>query len=138
MSILDRKFLLDLYVKPPKLSNYNDFISYLKQNSNIILLDAKHLFSHFEGEGSDREFMGLYEHNSRYIIIQIYCGTCSGCVNKNNSNESFYNELIDVNISRAYVTTNLDEALTYYKQKSIAIQTDTDFYYTEPLFEHIN
>jgi hypothetical protein len=98
MSILDRQFLTDIYVKPPTLLTHKMFINYLRQNSQNILLDTKRLFSHIEGSGSDKTFMGLYEHRDKYIIIEIRCGTCSGCLNKPNTDETFFTPF---NISNA-------------------------------------
>ncbi len=140
MSILDRKFILDLYVKPPPIIKYDNFIKYLENNIGNLLTNVCLMFYHFEGSGFDKTLLILYNYQDKYIVIHVCCGTCSGCLKIcNNQNDiDLYNSLIDRSIETAYVTTNLNDALKYYKQKSICIEPDTDFYYKEPLFKEID
>lgn len=129
MSILNKSVIEQIVNLPRDLSNFYEYSHYLWHDVKTLLFAE--LLSHIYR--NETAFM-LYKYEDKYIFIEIFIGTCSGC--KQDSDKT-YNQIIEEALEKCYITTNLDEVENYYlkKMKSMCYSNITEkahLYYLYP------
>lgn len=116
MSILDKKFIYNLINQPPIFSNYDEYSEYLWNDFKYILNNCIMLV-HSCGYNYDAYMTAfvLYKYDDKYILIEVFLGTCSGWFDDN----KVYNDYINDAIDKCYITTNLDDMKQYFKKRII-------------------
>lgn len=109
MSVLDKSFLKNILNPVKEIDTYDEYENYL--NTEITqILNAKLLY-HSVGPDNDcdRECFLVYKYEDKYIVINIFMGTCSAC----NSQMSYRDTILDA-VERCYVSTNFGDVKRYY------------------------
>lgn len=125
MSILDKKFIYDLINQPPHFSNYDEYSEYLWNNFKCILNNCVMLL-HSCGYNRDLDMSAfvLYKYDDKYILIEVFVGTCEGCFKEEDG--LVFNDYINGAIDKCYITTNLDDMKQYFKKRIIHEEDEDD------------
>ena len=92
----------------PQINTYREYERYLKHDVKTIL--HANLLSHVIDYNSNEDMCVflLYQYEDKYIVVDIFIGTCENCIGTN------FNEIIINAIEKAYVSTNFGEIKQYY------------------------
>jgi hypothetical protein len=118
MTTLDKQFLKEYYNKPGFISNYDEYVHYLKNDVKEVLKGNEiTLISHFLPEyncNEDVTTFVFYKYKKDsiifYILIEIFTGTCSGCFDGPEYT-------LDYAIEKSYITSNREDAENYLNKR---------------------
>lgn len=119
MSILYRNFIKQITTVVPTINNYDEYENYLKTGVQK-LLQAELLSHIFEGGGCDITTYLMYKYEDKYILIDIWMGSCEAC----NGGSHVYNSIIEKSLETCYVTTNLEDIENYYLKCLNCLESD--------------
>jgi hypothetical protein len=115
MTTLNKNIVYESLIFPPKINTYEEYEEYLKNGIKKLFDENVELIEHFMGWNCDADLVTIvvYKKQKHYILIEIFTGTCSGCLNVFD-----FNELIERSIDKCYITLDKNEAEEYFKKRT--------------------
>lgn len=120
MSILDKRFLKDITNHVPEMTEFREYYAYLESPDIERVLNATVLCHDVEYDtNEDLACLVMFLYEEKYIVLHIFMATSSEC--GYNGHESYRNIVLDA-LDKAYVTTNREEAIQYYKKQLLDVR----------------
>ena len=129
--ITELSFLLDdvIDLECFNLNSYSDAYDTLCRLSNYPIFKSGQLLDHVKwGKYNTSGFSQLYYFPTQeyYVVVEHYTGSCDGCLNCYDNEIEYEDEdekgkllqILRHNVTKSYVTTNRDDAMTFYKHQN--------------------